>query len=223
MAELKRLFSCLHQYRRDLFLGMALVLVETCFELVIPVLMADLIDIGVASRDVHYILVKGAQMGACALLALGSRPALCALRRPRRLRLGSEHSQGAVQKGPGIRVPEPGPVRDLQPRHEDDHGRHRHPERRHRRAETAGAQPVMLVMGVGLSVMMNARLALVFIICAPVLGLIMFFVVRSVAPRYAVLQRAVDRLNAVVQENLTAIRAVRPSCAESTRRKSSAE
>lgn len=69
--------------------------------------------------------------------------------------------------------------------------------------------PVMLVMGVGLSVMMNARLALVFIICAPVLGLIMFFVVRSVAPRYAVLQRAVDRLNAVVQENLTAIRAVK--------------
>lgn len=72
MAELKRLFSCLHQYRRDLFLGMALVLVETCFELVIPVLMADLIDVGVASRDVHYILVKGAQMGACALLALAA-------------------------------------------------------------------------------------------------------------------------------------------------------
>lgn len=49
----------------------------------------------------------------------------------------------------------------------------------------------MLVMGIGLSVMMNARLALVFIVCAPVLALIMFFIVRSVAPRYSVLQRAV--------------------------------
>lgn len=38
----------------------------------------------------------------------------------------------------------------------------------------------MLVMGIGLSVMMNARLALVFIVCAPVLALIMFFIVRSV-------------------------------------------
>lgn len=69
--------------------------------------------------------------------------------------------------------------------------------------------PLMLVMGIGLSIMMNARLALVFLVCAPVLALIMFFIVRSVAPRYSVLQRAVDKLNAVVQENLTAIRAVK--------------
>ena len=69
--------------------------------------------------------------------------------------------------------------------------------------------PVMFVMGLGLSFMMNARLALVFVVCAPVLACILFFIVRSVAPRYSVLQRAVDRLNAVVQENLTAIRAVK--------------
>ena len=50
MAELKRIFACLGRYRRDLYLGMFLVLVETSFELVIPVLMADLIDVGVARR-----------------------------------------------------------------------------------------------------------------------------------------------------------------------------
>lgn len=49
MSDLKRLFVCLHEYRRDLILGMVLVLVETFFELVIPVLMADLIDVGVAN------------------------------------------------------------------------------------------------------------------------------------------------------------------------------
>ena len=70
MSDLKRLFVCLHEYRRDLILGMVLVLVETFFELVIPVLMADLIDVGVANRDVHYILIKGGQMGVCAVLAL---------------------------------------------------------------------------------------------------------------------------------------------------------
>ena len=209
MAELKRLFSCLHQYRRDLFLGMALVLVETCFELVIPVLMADLIDIGVASRDVHYILVKGAQMGACALLALAAG-----------LLYARFAARAAYGWGANIRKEQFKKVQEYAFQNLD-------------RFETSSLvtrmttdvtviqnavigglrplvrSPVMLVMGVGLSVMMNARLALVFIICAPVLGLIMFFVVRSVAPRYAVLQRAVDRLNAVVQENLTAIRAVK--------------
>ena len=209
MAELKRLFSCLHQYRRDLFLGMALVLVETCFELVIPVLMADLIDIGAASRDVHYILVKGAQMGACALLALAAG-----------LLYARFAARAAYGWGANIRKEQFKKVQEYAFQNLD-------------RFETSSLvtrmttdvtviqnavigglrplvrSPVMLVMGVGLSVMMNARLALVFIICAPVLGLIMFFVVRSVAPRYAVLQRAVDRLNAVVQENLTAIRAVK--------------
>ena len=72
MTELKRLFGCLREYRRDLVLGMVLVLVETFFELVIPVLMADLIDVGVANRDVHYILIKGGQMGICAVLALAA-------------------------------------------------------------------------------------------------------------------------------------------------------
>lgn len=209
MAELKRLFSCLHQYRRDIFLGMALVLVETCFELVIPVLMADLIDIGAASRDVHYILVKGAQMGACALLALAAG-----------LLYARFAARAAYGWGANIRKEQFKKVQEYAFQNLD-------------RFETSSLvtrmttdvtviqnavigglrplvrSPVMLVMGVGLSVMMNARLALVFIICAPVLGLIMFFVVRSVAPRYAVLQRAVDRLNAVVQENLTAIRAVK--------------
>ena len=209
MPELRRIFSCLREYRRDLYLGMFLVLVETSFELVIPVLMADLIDVGVAHRDVHYILVKGAQMGVCAVLALlgGLFYARCAAR-------------AAYGLGANIRKAEFERVQSYAFENLD-------------RFESSGLvtrmttdvtviqnaviggvrplvrSPVMLVMGIGLSIMMNARLALVFIICTPVLGLIMFFVVRSVAPRYSVLQRAVDRLNAVVQEDLTAIRAVK--------------
>ena len=70
MKDLRRLLPLFGEYRRDLFLAMGFVLIETFFELVIPVLMADLIDVGVAGGDVHYILVKGAQMGLCAVLAL---------------------------------------------------------------------------------------------------------------------------------------------------------
>ena len=43
MGELKRLLRYLGPYRKDLLIGALLVVVETCFELVIPVLMADLI------------------------------------------------------------------------------------------------------------------------------------------------------------------------------------
>lgn len=40
MRDLKRLFGYLGPYRRDMFIGMALVFIETVFELIIPVLMA---------------------------------------------------------------------------------------------------------------------------------------------------------------------------------------
>ena len=69
--------------------------------------------------------------------------------------------------------------------------------------------PMMLIMGVGLSFWMNPELAVVFLVCAPVLGVILFFILRKVAPMYTVLQGAVDKLNNVVQEGLTAIRAVK--------------
>ena len=64
MGELKRLLRYLGPYRKDLLIGALLVVVETCFELVIPVLMADLIDVGVANQDIDYVLHKGGQMGA---------------------------------------------------------------------------------------------------------------------------------------------------------------
>lgn len=70
MRDLKRLFSYLGPYRRDMLVGIILVVVETCFELIIPVLMSQLIDVGVEQRDVSYILYKGAQMGVCAILSL---------------------------------------------------------------------------------------------------------------------------------------------------------
>ncbi len=48
--------------------------------------------------------------------------------------------------------------------------------------------PVMLVLGIGLSFWMNARLALVFLVCTPVLAVALFFIVRKVAPMYGRLQ-----------------------------------
>ena len=209
MRELKRLFVCLHEYRRDLILGMVLVLAETFFELVIPVLMADLIDVGVANRDVHYILMKGAQMGVCAVLALAAG-----------LLYARFAARAAYGWGANIREVEFRRVQSYAFSNLDHFETSGLVTRMTtdvtviQNAMSGGLRPLvrsplMLVMGIGLSIMMNARLALVFLVCAPVLALIMFFIVRSVAPRYSVLQRAVDKLNAVVQENLTAIRAVK--------------
>ena len=70
MKDLKRLFRYMGPYRRDMFLGMLLVVVESAFEMVIPILMSNIIDEGVAQADVGRILQIGLEMAACAVLAL---------------------------------------------------------------------------------------------------------------------------------------------------------
>ena len=55
MKDLKRLFRYMGPYRRDMFLGMLLVVVESAFEMVIPILMSSIIDEGVAQADVGRI------------------------------------------------------------------------------------------------------------------------------------------------------------------------
>ena len=66
MKDIRRLFRCCGPYRWDMLLGMLLVMIETGFELVIPVMIADLIDVGVANRDVDYIFLQGNTDGGSA-------------------------------------------------------------------------------------------------------------------------------------------------------------
>ena len=84
MNDMKRLLSYAGPYKRDMIFGAVLVLVETCFELFIPILISNLIDIGVANGDIPYIYRKGIQMGICALCALVTGIYTRTLRRGRR-------------------------------------------------------------------------------------------------------------------------------------------
>ena len=209
MSQLRRLLGYLGPYRRDMVIGAALVLAETCFELLIPVLMADLIDVGVANQDMDYILSKGVQMGVCALLSLST---------------GLLYARFAARAayGWGARIRE-AQFEKIQ-RYAFSNLDHFETSSLVTRMTTDVTvlqnavnggfrplirSPVMLLMGVGLSFWMNARLALVFLVGAPVLGCILFAIVGKVSPLYSRLQQAVDHVNNVVQEGLAAIRAVK--------------
>ena len=201
MRDLKRLFGYLGPYRRDMIIGMLLVVVETCFELVIPVLMSQLIDVGVKQRDVSYILQKGAQMGVCAILSLITG-----------LLYARFAARAAYGWGARIREAEFERVQEYAFSNIDHFAASSLITRMTtdvtvlQNAINGGFRPLarapmMLILGLGFSFAMNPRLAVVFLVCALIL--------RKIAPMYSVLQRAVDALNNVVQEGLTAIRAVK--------------
>ncbi|MBS5481447.1 MAG: ABC transporter ATP-binding protein [Clostridiales bacterium] len=209
MRDLKYLLRYLGPYRKDMLIGALLIVVETGFELVIPLLMADLIDIGVANRDMTYILHKGIQMGICALLSLvtGLLYARFAARAAYGWGAGIREAEYARVQGYAFSNLDHFEISSLITRMTTDVTVLQNAVIGGFRPMVRG--PVMLVMGVALSFWMNPSLAVVFILCAPVLGAILFYIVHKIAPRYTLLQKAVDRLNGTVQEGLTAIRAVK--------------
>ena len=58
------------QYKKYACLALLCIAVEAVLELMVPMIMADLIDNGVANGDTAYIYTKGLQMAGCAVLAL---------------------------------------------------------------------------------------------------------------------------------------------------------
>lgn len=209
MNDLKRIFSHLGKFRREFLFSVFFVTAETIFELIIPIIMADIIDVGVIQRDIHHILVKGIQMGILALLALvtglfyarfAARAALgfgSYIREEEYKKLQTyafsnldhfETSSLITRMTTDITVMQNAIVGGLRPM-------------------TRG--PVMLILGLVLAFYMNAKLALVFVFCAPILGLILAFIVHKVGPMYGKLQLIMDKVNEVIQENLNAIRVVK--------------
>ncbi len=209
MSVLKRLGGYLGPYRRDLLLAALLVLVETAAELFIPVLMAAIIDEGVAARNVSLILHQGILMAVCALVSLGS---------------GLLHARFAARASYGLGARLREAEYEAVQRYSFSNLDHFDTSSLVTRMTTdvtviqnainGGLRPlvrspILLFMGIGLSICMNARLAVVFLVCTPVLGIVLFAIVRRIAPLYSRLQAAMDRLNHVVQEDLQAIRTVK--------------
>ncbi len=209
MKDLKQLLKYLGRYRWDMVIGMLLIVVETAFEMFIPILMADLIDVGVANHDVAYILHKGVQMGICALLALITGLLYARFAARASYGWGANIRQAQYERVQNFAFSnlDHFETSSLITRMTTDVTVLQNAINGGYRPMVRG--PMMLIMGVALSFWMNPRLAVVFLVCAPVLGVILFFILRKVAPMYTVLQGAVDRLNNVVQEGLTAIRAVK--------------
>ena len=209
MKDMKRLFGYMGPYKKDMILGAVFVMIETAFELFIPIMISDLIDIGVAGRDVHYIYMKGAQM---ALLALG---ALITGLLYAKFSARASYGWGAeIRKAEYAKVQQYAfsnldhfVTSSLITRMTTDVNVLQNMIISGFRPITRG--PSLLIMGIGLSFWMNPKLAFVFIVCTPILGIILFLIVRKVAPMYTRLQSIMDRLNQVVQEGLTAIRAVK--------------
>ena len=209
MRDLKYVFSYIRPYRRDLVLAVALVFVECVFEMIIPLLMSDIVDIGVAEGNLEFMLVQGAKMVLCAVIALITG-----------LMYARYAARAANGFGAGLRLAEYSKLQSYDFSNLDHFSTPSLVTRLTtdvtimQNAVNGGLRPfvrspVMLVMGIAMAFVLNRELAVVFLIAAPILGLVLSVIVRRVGPLYSRQQRAVDHVNGRVREDLTAVRAIK--------------
>ena len=206
---LKRFWPYFSKYKKYLIISCLCVVLECMFELIIPLLMADIIDVGVATRDSHYIIVKGVEMIACALIALamGAIHARCNALAGQGF--GAELRKAEFEKLPSFSFSHMDhfSTSSLVTRLTSDITVLQNALGNGIRPMIRG--PVMMVTALIMAVILNPSLAIVFLVALPALGICLFLILRRLRPSYGKMQRALDHVNSVVQENLTAIRVVK--------------
>lgn len=206
---IRRLLSYMKKYKKYTILAIFCIVAETFFELIIPLIMADIVDVGVANGDKPYILSKGLLMAGCALVSLI-------------LGVGSARFAAACGQGLGaeLRKAEYRKFQSFSFANTDHFSSSSLVTRLTGDVTTiqnsvstgmrpAFRAPVMMITALAVSFTINAKLAVVFLIAAPLLGFLLFEIISHVRPMYARMQKAIDLVNRIIQENLTAVRVVK--------------
>lgn len=204
-----RLFSYMNQYKKYAALAVVCIMTEGVFELLVPLIMADLIDVGVSSGDRAYIYMKGLQMVGCALIALVLGVGSARFAALTGQGLGAELRKAEYEKLQGYSFANIDHFRSssLVTRLTSDVTNIQNAVSMGMRPFCRG--PMMLVVATGVAFSINHTLALVFFVALPVLAAALFTITMKVRPLYSRMQTAIDTVNRIIQENLTAVRIVK--------------
>ena len=206
---IKKLWPHARPYEAWIAAGIACSAGEAIFELLIPLVMSDIVNIGIPAADQSYILWHGLKMVLMALvsLALGVGAAVCSsvagqgfganLRRAEYEHI-QEYAFSNIEKFS---------TASLVTRLTSDANNMQMSLMMSMRLLVRA--PVMLVAALVLSIRISLRLSSVFLVALPLLAVVVATILIRTGPVFRSLQERTDALNLVVQENLAGIRVVK--------------
>ena len=219
MSTVKKLLSGLERkYKASAVLAPVTIMGEVLLEVLIPLIMAKIIDVGIANKDAAYVIKTGCLMVGAALMSLsfgvvaGRFAAVAALGFSRNLR---RRLFSKVQDFSFANV-DKFSTASLVTRLTSDVTNAQNTFQMIVRM--CVRSPFMFISAIIMAFYMNARLSLVFIACIPLIAIPMVLIMRKAHPRFQVMMKNYDNLNAKVQENLIGIRAVKAFVREDNER-----
>lgn len=207
MIELLRRFS--GKFRRYMVIGPACKLIEVIFDLLTPLVIAQMIDKGIGAHDVNAVVHYGMVLGAMAVIGI-SFTLVCQ-------KMAALTSQGM---GTDIRGALYQHINKLSYAELDRFGtpslitRITNDVNQVQLAVALGVRmlirwPFLAVGSMCAALAIDLKLGIIFLICTPAIGLVFWFVMARCIPYYKQLQAKLDRIALICREGLSGARVVR--------------
>ena len=204
-----KLIPYLKDFKKECFLGPLFKLLEAILELIVPLVMAKIIDIGVKSYDTSYIIKMGILIIILGIVGLGSA-LVCQY-------FAAKASQGFGTK---LRNELFRHINSLSHSEIDNIGT---PSLITRIINDVNQLQVAVAMAIRLGVrapfiilgsaimamFINLKLSLIFFISIPLIVLTLYLVMGKSIPLYRVIQKKLDKISLITRENLEGVRVVR--------------
>lgn len=207
MIELLRRFG--GKFRRYMVIGPACKLIEVIFDLLTPLVIAQMIDKGIGAHDVNAVVRYGAVLAAMAVIGI-SFTLVCQ-------KMAALTSQGM---GTDIRGALYQHINKLSYAELDRFGtpslitRITNDVNQVQLAVALGVRmlirwPFLAVGSMCAALAIDLKLGIIFLICTPAIGLVFWFVMARCIPYYKQLQAKLDRIALICREGLSGARVVR--------------
>lgn len=206
---IKKLASYVKEYKKYAILTPIFVILEVVMEVIIPLLMAKIIDVGIQNNDIKYILEIGVLLIVSAIMSLifgmlsGKFAAKASAGYSKNLRKAMFHK---IQDYSFENI-DKFSTSSLVTRMTTDVTNVQMAFQMIIRILVRG--PIMMIFALLMVLSINAKISLIFFIAIPVLGAVLMFITLKAHPNFEKVFKKYDKLNRVVQENLGAIRVVK--------------
>ena len=199
----------LKNYKKQVILGPIFKLIEAIFELIVPLIMANIIDIGIQNKDISYVLKMGLLLVIIGIIGLASS-LTCQ-------RYAALASQGF---GTTVRNELFTHINTFSHKEIDKFGT---PSLITRvtndvnQLQFAVAMLIRLVIrapflalgAIVMAMVLDLKLSLIFLIATPIIVLILYIIMKKSIPYFRSLQKKLDKISLITRENLEGVRVVR--------------
>ena len=206
---IKRLLKSVREFKKDALLTPFFVVLEVVMEVIIPLVMALLIDKGIDGQDMAAIWKYGIILVLCAMLALvfGAAAGTFAARASTGFARNLRHDMYYNVQNFSFSNIDKFSTGSIVTRLTTDVTNVQNAFQMCTRI--AVRCPVMLVFALFMAMRINSRMALVFLAVLPILAIGMGILMKVVGPVFERAFKIYDRMNTVVQENVRGIRVVK--------------